>query len=371
MNETLSKTPHAEKENAWSNLEDWRTNFSDNTLDKITHSSPEQNPPNIHPELPIAEISTRFETEHFVKIAPTFSEQVQDESRTNQINYVVSSTSLTSHTSDSDHIKNRESLTEHESLIGLMNFLENATKKLSPRDPAVAKQARYTRELKDTLTFIGKKEYDEATRGIAKYWSHLLKENSDLILIPVAGIIKKQKNRGKEQIKSDEFVLNNILDNIPEQEYDGLTKSGRLRPNGLDGLDGVDPKNVKVILVDDWTISGDQLKNAAKMVASLHPALSDNIEIQLIASNKDRVENGLKTGFANDPKIPLRSYYLAHNAPGAFHSQAHITGCYSSVDFNFELDIRDIVKALKKKGEAATMPPLTNIVRPYRQNEAP
>lgn len=59
---------------------------------------------------------------------------------------------------------------------------------------------------------------------------------------------------------------------------------------------------------------------------------------------------------------------MAHAAESSLstRSGAHITGFHSSVDFDFENDIGAMVAESRSQTGVGTMPPLTNIVRPYR-----
>ena len=83
---------------------------------------------------------------------------------------------------------------------------------------SLAADAWYMRE---NLTFIGEKEYKEAAAGIAASWLATLEADDDLHIYAVAGeIAKLKKATYNNQIKSDEYLLDNILANFTEEDWE-------------------------------------------------------------------------------------------------------------------------------------------------------
>ena len=303
------------------------------------------------------------------KLAPTLNRQLREGGRENHVTYIKDAQrALHTSTSNSEYSGRREMVTEGDALKQLAQFLE---KNSSNPD---------ARSMRENLTFIGEKEYKEAAGGIAEYWKNKLEVEPDLKICALAGLIAKQggytESDGKPQIKSDEYLLDNIIGNFSDDELEKY--GGRILTNPADIAQG---DNVGVVLLDDWTISGSQLKGAYSRLLQTNPQLKGRIEIQLIAASNDRVQNGLKhyssQGEVSD--IPVRAYYLAHDAHdgAADRSGTHITGYHSSVDFDFEDDISYIVASNVKDGRkytdpvATTMPRgTTNIVRPYRMGNS-
>jgi hypothetical protein len=139
-----------------------------------------------------------------------------------------------------------------------------------------------------------------------------------------------------------------------------------------------DPKETKVVLLDDWTISGGQLKTAYHNLA-FEPEfkkLAKSVEINLLTASKGRIINGLPTRERGMPNIPVRAYYQSHHSDNSRTPQeGRVSGSHSSVDYDFEIDINDMLTEMNTVSEAngqpaELMPPPTNIVRTYSYSPA-
>ncbi len=305
----------------------------------------------------------RLEHDRTVKRAPRLAEQIQDMSRTNTILYIHGQDrALFTKTSQGEYRSNRESISEQSALRQLYDFFETvATSESSYADKA--------RRMQEQLTFIGEKEYKEAVAGIASYWKSELNKNESLKIFAIAGEIAKsggyEDAQGSLQVKSDDFLLENILSHFSEED---LAKYGDRVIVDHDDLVDYDAKDLKVVLLDDWTISGSQLTEASKSFARQYPHLASSVEIQLIAANEERVKHGLRGYDSSGRRVdtPVRAYYTAHHSEHGLVSKAHITGFHSSVDYDFEVDIVDMVSDMRSYGYDIDMVAPTNIVRPYR-----
>ncbi|HMI09327.1 MAG TPA: hypothetical protein VK497_02910 [Candidatus Saccharimonadales bacterium] len=320
-------------------------------IDPVAHSE------QLNPE----DILDRMEIDHVVKDGPRLSEQINEE-RTNIVKYWES--------------PNEEgSRTEHEVLDELNTYLETAMacgRKLGDGSGAAAKS------LHDNLTFIGEKEYQEATTGIALYWKALLDRHPEQQILALAGITKKFSHfrDKKEEIKSDDYLLDNILAHFSDEEVEKY--KGRLITDSSE-IATKDASDLRVILLDDWTISGSQLQSAASGFRHSFPQFASSVEIQLIVANNERITRGLDRmpgdpSFRSDLPVPVRAYFRAHDAPAAPHSEAHITGSHSSVDYDFETTIDEIVTTARGASNLSNKehtildarPALVRISRSYR-----
>lgn len=134
-------------------------------------------------------------------------------------------------------------------------------------------------------------------------------------------------------------------------------------------------ENLRVVLLDDWTISGSQLRDVYHSLVDQYPEIEDQIEMQLIVANEQRIKYGLSVDelMGDGKRIPVRAYFSAHDSKTAKNG-AYITGFHSSVDYDFEKLIRRMLwraEGREKKSEPRGemyMPPGTNIVRPYRKD---
>ena len=159
--------------------------------------------------------------------------------------------------------------------------------------------------------------------------------------------------------------MENILSHFSDED---LNKYGDRVIVSYDDLVDTDAKDLKVVLLDDWTISGSQLNQAKTSFVNKYPHLAGSVEIQLIAASERRIKHGLE-GYDSSGKktfTPVRAYYTAHYSEYGYSSESHITGFHSSVDYDFEDSIHGMVYDMRSRGHEVTMVAPTNIVRPYR-----
>lgn len=345
------------------------------SLTPVKFSEVEIHPAGASDEISPEEVYWRLESEGVVKVAPRLDEQLagKAEDRSNVITCIAGmNKSLGTDTSNDRYRRYRADLTESEVLRQLDTFLAGIID-LGDLDISLAVDAWYMRE---NLTFIGEKEYKEAAAGIAASWIASLEADDDLRIYAVAGEIAKLKNvigkvAYKNQIKSDEYLLDNILANFTEEDWE---KYGDRIIVDRDDIAKIPKEHLRVVLLDDWTISGLQLSIVYSSLSRQYPELKDSIETQLIVASEERIKHGLAASWLrNSESIPVKAYFLAHDSIEAEHG-THITGYHSAVDFDFEVTIKNMVgtarELLGADGKDIHMPPGTNIVRPYRKDGA-
>jgi len=318
-------------------------------------------------EISPEEAAWLLELRKSVKVAPRLADQLADdkEDRSNIITYIAGADkSLSTKTSEDYYRGDRAELIEYEMLHQLDEFLA----KIEALGGKYAVDAQFMRE---NLTFIGEKEYKEAAAGVAVNWKALLEADAKLQICVIAGEIAKSKNsQGKmiydNQIKSDEYLLDNILANFTEEDWEKY--GGRILVD-RDDIAQTQKEHLRVVLLDDWTISGWQLRKVYISLVGQYPEIRKQIEVQLIAANKQRIKYGLSVDwlYAGE-KIPVKAYFSAHYSAVA-GEKAHITGSHSAVDFDFESTIMKMIREAERLGvKDIHMPPGTNIVRPYRKD---
>lgn len=264
-----------------------------------------------------------------------------------------------------------EELTEQESLKGLVDFLETFILEAESQG-RITNTVESARDMLENLTYIGEKEYGEATKAIAAYWKTFLDEDPSRQICVLTKIAEVVSSGSK--VKSDKYLLNRILENFTDEE---IEQYGDRLITELHDIDA-DPEDVKVILLDDWTISGSQLRSAYSAITG-HPEFSKfakQVEINLIAASPDRIENGLEVGGAWEEdvsgSVPVKAYIKAHKSSKAKRSDAVISGSHSSVDYDFETTLESMVtEHMFNTGKPTVMPPTSNIVRRYRYAPLP
>ncbi len=333
-----------------------------------TDSEPEQ--VSVDDEISPEEAAWLLELKNTAEVAPRLSDQLADdeEDRDNIITYITGlGKSLGTKTSEDSYRGGRAEITEHEMLHQLDEFLAKMEGRLG------GKYADDARSIRDKLTFIGEKEYRKAAAGIAANWKAVMEADANLQICVIAGEIAKLKDRKTDdktiygnQIKSDEYLLEAILANFSEEDWERY--GGRVIVD-RDDIAQAPKEHLRIVLLDDWTISGWQLRKVYISLVGQYPEIRRQIEVQLITANKQRIEQGLAVDLVyTGEKLPVKAYYSAHYS-GAAARGAHITGSHSTSDFDFEVTIARMVKRARNLGmEDVCMPPGTNIVRPYRKD---
>lgn len=303
-----------------------------------------------------------LEYDHCVKQAPRLPDQLRDRSRRHDIISYVGETqsAIGTSTSSAGYASKVRKTSELSALRAYKELLDKHDEAIS------AEKGVSLTSLRDDITYIGKNEYREAVKGIATYWKTLLDRDPNQQIF-----ICTQAIGSANFVKSDEYMIDRIVAQFSDDELKRYR--GRFTMNKADIM-GSNPKDVRIVLVDDWTISGSQLREAASQFIRRFPQFAGRIEIQLIAASRERISLGLEgvTGNASESggwsedelTVPVRAYYLAHAANSLDESARGvcITGSHSSVDFGFEIVLSSLIK-----GSDQTMPPIANIVRPYRQ----
>ncbi len=316
-----------------------------------------------HPDEQLSpeQIIDALEYDHVVKEIPAFSEVAGDETRQNKLKAVVDSRrELSTSELGSNPNGTVRTMTEYEALQQYLGFVANDMRQIADINYVSA-------SLEQDISFIGEKEYNEAAKGIALYWKAFLDKGADFQVFVSTTVTA----RGG-YTKSDTYLLDRILSNFTDKELQKY--AGQLVLHDGD-ITQKSPEKVKVVLLDDWTISGAQLRSGYTDFCAAHPELTKSVEIQLMIATRDRLAMGLEemqtsqvsqhgtySMTAHDVPTVVRAYYVARQADevGRSAHEARITGSHSSVDFGFASDIGQY------KTPDSNMPALASIVRPYR-----
>ncbi len=253
-------------------------------------------------------------------------------------------------------------ISEREGLLNLRSFLERvaSNEELSDGNRVTA------RDMLENLVFIGQVEMETATNGIAQYFVRYLDEDSNRQICILSEI------SDDELTKSDTFIADSILGTLSSEDkhkYQGriITTTAQLNQPA---------ENTKIVLVDDWMLSGDQIETELReVVQQIDAQYAPSFEIVLVASSENQLTNGL--AYYNDPWerydedsevamiVPIKTYYRIPTANTRSHM---VTGAHAATDICFETRIGEMVTELRAKtgDDSITMPYLTNIARPYR-----
>lgn len=300
-------------------------------------------------------------SQSFAKDAPSLSSQLQDPYRQMPFRYL------------SRDKKSYSLMRESEGLAQLDSFLDDFIVAASSRHKgigsftpqAVTSLRDQALEMRDRLTFIGHQEYHRATEGIGEYWKDFLDQHPDGQICVISGVTKlsrydKIKGR-KPDRKSDDWLREDILLTYDECELEAYGERIVVDPEKLEA----DPEKTKIVLLDDWSISGKQMRDVYKQLESsgVKPSYIDvnRVEINLVVASPQRIKNGLvvpgdkKRG---DTIVPVKGYFRSRSCTNApEENQGYVTGLHSSVNYGFRDELLKMCKVydmLKKNGKAKT-----------------
>lgn len=299
------------------------------------------------PERALESAAELFEADHYVERAPLFLEQIEDVSRTMPIRFNKSQNTY-------------GVIAEHDGLVQLNTVLEDflsATATDGFRAGSFTEQA--TKNLRDeatsireNLTFIGDSEYRRATEGLALRWKNFLDKDPNNQLCVIAGVSSLERyNLKEDERKSDAWVLEDVLSHFTEEELE-KTYKGRI----LTDTERItaDEEHAKIILIDDWSISGRQLRDCYSELANyadIHNLIEAGcVEINLLAAGSNLIDDGLETrnGPLEQTRIPVYAYFRAKGKSYVPDTgNLHITGSHSSVNYGFRDSISNMLKILQ------------------------
>jgi|GEM_PF-6560243 len=324
------------------------------------------------------EIAWRLEIDHVVKNAPYLKDQVGDVTRINSVDFVEG---MQQGLGTLAHTKQEEEsiahVSEYEALNNLWEFLAEAQD-----DTALDTRLRgLIQGIKNEISFIGEKELEDAARGLALYWKDRMDKNprKPLVILPIDQDLSPNGFNGEGAMtKSSTYLLDKVLGYFSDADIQKYHKQLRF---GFEGMGRSALKNARVIILDDWSLSGRQLKGARSRLIEQYPQLGlGGLEINLVAASQELIHIGLEgdgDGFHaslphDAPRTPVRAYYMTrspesftHTSPGGF-----VTGAHSATDYALENVLGAVVNRHAEDEPPtilSTMPPLTNIVRPYRK----
>lgn len=135
-------------------------------------------------------------------------------------------------------------------------------------------------------------------------------------------------------------------------------------------------KSSKILFLDDWIVSDDQVKERIAGFEVDNDPESHEASVLVMAASGDYLDGGIS---AYSPyggaTYPVEACYILKNSPDA-GGMSRVTGIHSSTDNTFGYEVDGIaccaIEGRILKGERIdrlTLPALVNIVRPYRNGE--
>lgn len=223
----------------------------------------------------------------------------------------------------------------------------------------------------DTMVYLSGDMFNEAVEGLAERHTKWLSQDEERKLIFVT-----PKNRLS---KSQAMVTDSISTSIDEscQHQVSQSMTGDINVADLDA-------KTKLVLSDDWAISGNHIGNDLGMLLQKLAVLDGvtweqvDIEINLLLARKDQVENGIhkfedmKTYFPElNSKMPqVVSYFETSIDKPGFSVVASPTGSHSSADYGFSTTLETMYLAAKPYTTTLNrLPYIATIVPEYRRKD--
>lgn len=294
---------------------------------------------------------------------PKLLSQAQDASRDNLMVYVKADNYLGTETSDPSFMESRCETTEYEAINDFVQFIEMIKHYLPDYMEYCAK------ELIDELAFLGMPELNFAANALAKRLRHHLEVDNKPVYIDVGNSLSQC--RVKNEMKSSQYILSLVLSKFPDDEFEEY--EGRLKVYG--GRGEID-KRSKILFLDDWIISGDQVKKRIAGFGVDNDPESHEASVLVMAASSNYIDNGIVAdSLWGEATYSVEAYYRLKNDHNDW-GVSRVTGIHSSTDSAFGYEVDDIAyRAIEGgilKGERIyrlTLPALVNIVRPYRNGE--
>ena len=294
---------------------------------------------------------------------PKLLSQAQDASRDNLMVYVKADNYLGTETSDPSFMKSRYKTTEYEAINDFVQFIETTKRYLPDYMEDCAK------ELIDELAFLGVPELNFAANALAKRLRHHLEVDNKPVYIDVGNSLSQY--RAKNEMKSSQYILSLVLSKFPDDEFEEY--EGRLKVYG--GRGEID-KSSKILFLDDWIVSGDQVKERiAGFEVDNDPEIHE-ASVLVMAASEDYLVDGISAySQYGGATYPVEAYYILKNSPDA-GDMSRVTGIHSSTDNTFGYEVDGIAYCAIERGilkgegiDELSLPALANIVRPYRNGE--
>lgn len=288
------------------------------------------------------EIVDAFEQQGFIKPAPRFAEQVRDP----ELQQLRGESRISHGFSDPNGNSSNVTSTEAAELLKLHKLLADTKATIESRierqgSTDQLEKAKRTIAEFDDLAFIGKPELDEAVKGIADHWVHILRDPDATITAFIAprqdmgGSFNYMLGRVLGAIKANEDLSEDVKTGLLGRIYHGRA----FQPDMLRN-----PK-ARFMFLDDWAISERSLKNQVLSVTTGvseadQAALLSRSEVNLAFAFPQQIEEGIALGDVAQPVRVLGYFKGRHNY---FDREIRVTGTHASVDYGFEMPLRSLV----------------------------
>lgn len=212
---------------------------------------------------------------------------------------------------------------------------------------------------REKFSFLGTKEYEAATAGIAQAWLDYLKQSPEHILNIWTGFKAGKMARSQTAVALDIIKKFTALDESTTYAY-------QLK---VDPEQWTDSPKALLIVVDDYIASGTSLRNNIKQA---HNAAEANNVGELVSKTEAHImiakENQRQITDSRDQNLAVRSFFRAQESAGVY--ETNFSSAHSSMDFGFEEVFKDTAKFLDEQKVKREQPLLAYLERSYYEGFA-
>jgi hypothetical protein len=287
---------------------------------------------------------------------PAVAEQLQDGARDTILTYT-----------DETHPE-ASTIDERAALTQLDDFLDNYIQNGS--DERLLNEAE---SLRGSLNFMGEKELSSASAATAKDWQEYLDGDENRQILVIAGA----SDAAPETAKSDAYVFERILEHMDADEKTLEKYQGRLITD-RDQLTG-NADAARVVILDDWSISGEQLGKSYAAFVAEDPSspYKQQLEVNLLVADPEMIKDGFfprqyDESVKPDQILPVQAHFAAKPrlkpvTPGDHVIAMHISGTHSVTDFGFSNTIESMANELRGPDgdKPVETPAVINLAKTY------
>ena len=260
-------------------------------------------------------------------------------------------------------------VSEKELIDNLMEFLDRVRgvplEGLNEREREIVKSAD---TFASSMNFLTHEAYKEAIDGLALHHVEWLREDDSRNLRIVA-----QRNR---QYSSQWAIANDLKNSIMVAASD---LNDRVDVKFIGELNESLKDNTKLILPDDWSVSGHLIYRDVSHVYQVfeREGISADVEINLLVARENQVKDGIHTlKYAaedndNEHDEPtIVGYFQAAADEGTYAAKPMPTGSHSSVDYGFSATLDRMLNILNMHtpSKDSYMPYVAKIIPRYAHN---
>lgn len=245
-------------------------------------------------------------------------------------------------------------ISEEELITDYFDFL-NSVKAVADNDSTEqgGKMLELAERFAHETTYMSVEDTRTAIRGLASSQIDYLTAEDDRHLLFYLPMRSAHRSQGKLV----EDMMSYMRTSAPELD-ERIAVFGGSEHDTDTSLAGLDATKTKVVLLDDWSVTGSQLSNEIGHVQQYLQVnglgfLKNDLEVNLLLSRADQIHDNfaqledVEETFGLSDRIPVRTYFTSR-AVGV-HAGPTPSGGHSTVDYGFKSRIEEMFQYVSKQ----------------------